>query len=69
MNKDQITGQAKVIAGKAQASTGKLVDSKTQVSKGVKLQTEGRTQKGYGDAKEIGKDIRKAAKDAEKSHA
>jgi uncharacterized protein YjbJ (UPF0337 family) len=30
MNKDQVKGQAKNIAGKVQEATGKLVDSKSQ---------------------------------------
>jgi len=53
MNKDQIKGQAKKIAGKVQQATGKLVDSTSQEAKGIKLQTEGKIQKGYGDAKEV----------------
>lgn len=53
MNKDQIKGQAKKIAGKEQEATGKLVDSTSQKAKGVRLQTEGKIQQGYGDAKEV----------------
>jgi uncharacterized protein YjbJ (UPF0337 family) len=41
MNKDQVKGQVKNIAGKVQEATGKLVDSKSQEVKGVKLQVEG----------------------------
>jgi uncharacterized protein YjbJ (UPF0337 family) len=69
MNKDQVKGQAKNIAGKVQEATGKLVDSKSQEVKGVKLQVEGTTQKGYGDAKEFAKDARHAAAHAAKSHS
>jgi uncharacterized protein YjbJ (UPF0337 family) len=68
MNKDQVKGQAKTMAGKVQEATGKLVDSKTQQAKGVKLQVEGQVQKVYGDAKEVVADVRQTAKDAQKSH-
>lgn len=56
MNKDQVKGQAKNIAGKVQEAAGKLVDSKSQETKGVKLQAEGQVQKGYGETKEAVKD-------------
>jgi uncharacterized protein YjbJ (UPF0337 family) len=69
MNKDQVKGQAKHIAGKVQQATGKLVDSKSQEEKGVKLQAEGTAQKGYGDAKELVKDAHQAAARALKSHS
>ena len=69
MNKDQVKGQAKTIAGKVQQAKGKLVDSKSQEVKGAKLQAEGSAQKGYGDAKEVVKDARQAAKDAVASHS
>ena len=66
MNKDQVKGQAKDIAGKVQETAGKLVDSKAQQAKGAKLQVEGLVQKGYGDAKEVAKDTRDAVKKAAK---
>lgn len=69
MNKDQVKGQAKNIAGIVQEATGKLVDSKSQEIKGVKLQVQGQVQKGYGDAKEYAKDARQAVKQAVKPHA
>lgn len=62
MNKDQVKGQAKNIAGKVQEAAGKLVDNKSQEAKGLKLQVEGKVQKGYGEAKE-------AVKDAVKKHS
>lgn len=52
MNRDQIKGTAKDIAGKAQAEVGKAVGSHEQHAKGVARQVEGKTQKAYGDAKE-----------------
>jgi uncharacterized protein YjbJ (UPF0337 family) len=69
MNKDQVKGQAKNIAGKVQEATGKLVDSKSQEAKGAKLQAEGAAQKGYGDAKEVVKDARHAVERSVKSHS
>ena len=62
MNKDQVKGQAKNIAGKVQEAAGKLVDNKSQEAKGLKLQVEGKVQKGYCEAKE-------AVKDAVKKHS
>jgi uncharacterized protein YjbJ (UPF0337 family) len=52
MNKDQIKGTVKDIAGKAQQKTGELTGSEDQQIKGVKNQVEGKIQKGVGDAKE-----------------
>jgi uncharacterized protein YjbJ (UPF0337 family) len=57
MNKDQVKGQVKNIAGKVQEA------------KGIKLQVEGKTQKGYGDAKDVAKDARHAVAHAAKSHS
>ena len=68
MNKDQVKGQVKKIAGKVQEATGKLVDSKSQEAKGIKLQVEGKIQHGYGDAKEVIKDSRDAHKEVAKEH-
>ena len=67
MNKDQIKGQAKDIAGTVQEAAGKLVDSQEQRAKGAKLQVEGKLQKGYGDAKEATKDACDAVAKAVKS--
>ncbi len=69
MNKDQVKGQAKNIAGKVQEATGKLVNCKSQEVKGINLQVEGKTQEGYGDAKEMAKDVHHAVTHPAKSHA
>jgi uncharacterized protein YjbJ (UPF0337 family) len=69
MNKDQVKGQAKDIAGKVQEGAGKLVNSKEQQAKGAKLQVEGKLQKGYGDVKEVAKDARDSLKTSLKSHS
>jgi uncharacterized protein YjbJ (UPF0337 family) len=52
MNKDQVKGVAKDIAGKAQEKAGKLVGSKELQVKGLGKQISGQAEKSYGDAKE-----------------
>ena len=64
MNKDQVKGKAKDIAGKVQEATGKLVNRKSQEVKGVHLQVEGKIQKGFGDVEELVEDTREAARAA-----
>ncbi len=59
MNKDQVKGVAKDVAGKAQQQAGKLVGSKEQQSKGLSKQIAGKVQKGVGDIKQAVKDINK----------
>ena len=56
MNKDQVKGVEKDVAGKVQEEAGKLVGSKEQQIKGLDKQISGKAQKGYGDAKEVVKD-------------
>lgn len=53
MNKDQVKGVAKDIAGKVQESIGQIVGSKDQQAKGLGKQIDGKTEKTIGDAKEI----------------
>ncbi len=55
MNKDQIKGAVKDVAGKVQAKTGELIGSREQQAKGIIKQATGKTQKAYGDAKEVAK--------------
>lgn len=57
MNKDQVKGTVKDIAGKAQEEAGKLFRSKDQQAKGLSKQISGKAEKSYGDAKEIVKDV------------
>lgn len=59
MNKDQVKGEAKNIAGKVQEQAGKLVGSKEQQVKGLSKQISGKVQKSVGDAKETLKDLNK----------
>lgn len=52
MNKDQVKGAVKDVAGKVQRKAGDLVDSPSQQAKGLAKQGEGKAQKAYGDVKE-----------------
>ena len=56
MNKDQVKGTARDIAGKIQEETGRAIGSKEQEAKGLNKQVSGKAQKKYGDAKEVVKD-------------
>lgn len=59
MNKNQVKGIVKDIAGKVQEEVGKLVGSKEQQAKGLGKQISGKAEKTYGDAKEVIKDANK----------
>lgn len=52
MNKDQVKGFAKDVAGKVQQEAGKLVGSKEQQAKGLNKQISGKAEQAFGDAKE-----------------
>ena len=52
MNKDQVKGAVKDVAGKAQEKAGELTGSEKQQVKGLKNQVAGKTQQGFGDVKE-----------------
>ena len=56
MNKDQVKGTVKDIAGKLQEKTGQALGSKEQQAKGIVKQVEGQGQKAKGNAKEMLKD-------------
>ena len=56
MNKDQIKGTAKDVAGKMQRKAGEFVDSPEQQLKGTAREVAGKAQKRVGDAKENLKD-------------
>ena len=60
MNKDQVTGVAKDVAGKVQEQAGKLVGSKEQQIKGLSKQISGKAQKGVGDVKQSVEDLSKS---------
>ena len=59
MNKNQVKGALKDVAGKVQEEVGKLVGSKEQQVKGLGKQISGKAEKTYGDAKEVIKDSSK----------
>jgi uncharacterized protein YjbJ (UPF0337 family) len=52
MNKDQIKGAAKDVAGKAEKAFGDAVKSPEHQVKGMANQVAGKTQKAVGDMKE-----------------
>ncbi len=53
MNKDQVKGASKDIAGKVQERAGKIIGSDTQQVKGLEKQLEGKSEKALGDAREV----------------
>ena len=59
MNKDQVKGVAKNVAGKVQEDAGKLVGSKEQQIKGLGKQISGKAEKSYGAAPEVVQDANK----------
>lgn len=56
MNKDQVRGTIKVVAGKVQQATGELTGSADQQLHGIKKQAAGQAHKAVGDVKEAVKD-------------
>ena len=62
MNKDQVKGTLKDMAGKIQEEAGKLLGSEEQRVKGLKKQAEGKIQKGVGDLKEVVSDAQDATR-------
>lgn len=60
MNKDQVKGVAKDVAGKVQEQAGKLLGSKAQQIKGLSKQIAGKAQKGVGDVKQAVEDFEKS---------
>ena len=59
MNKDQVKGTFRDIAGKTQEQAGKLVGNKEQQAKGLLKQAEGKVEKKFGDAKEVVKETQR----------
>jgi uncharacterized protein YjbJ (UPF0337 family) len=59
MNKDQVKGAAKDVAGKLQQKAGKLVGNEKLQAKGLAKQISGKLQKGVGDVKQVLKDAGK----------
>lgn len=63
MNRNEVKGTAKDIAGKAQQKFGEVTGSTGQQLKGAAKQVEGNVQKGVGKMQHAAED---AAKDADK---
>jgi uncharacterized protein YjbJ (UPF0337 family) len=49
MNRDQVKGAAKDVAGKVQRKVGELTGNENQQAKGAAKQVEGKVQKGVGN--------------------
>ncbi|HLL10549.1 MAG TPA: CsbD family protein [Rubrivivax sp.] len=56
MNRDQVKGAVKDVAGKVQEKTGQATGDRSQQAKGLGKQAEGKVQKNVGNAKEVVKD-------------
>jgi uncharacterized protein YjbJ (UPF0337 family) len=56
MNKDQVKGVAKDLAGKVQDDAGKLVGNKKLQVKGLQKQIDGKAEKAFGDLKAVVED-------------
>jgi uncharacterized protein YjbJ (UPF0337 family) len=52
MNRDQVKGAAKNVAGKVQQKVGELTGNKPQQVKGVAKQVEGKVQQGAGNVEQ-----------------
>ena len=65
MNKDQVKGATKDVAGKIQEGAGKLTGSKKQQAKGLEKQAAGKVQKTVGDVKKATED---AANESQRKH-
>ena len=60
MNKDQVKGVTKQVAGKVQEQAGKLVGSKKQQIKGLSKQISGKVQESVGDVEQSIHDFKKS---------
>lgn len=59
MNRNQVKGAAKEVAGKVQQKTGQMTGSASQQIKGGAKQVEGKLQKGVGNAQQTAEDTDK----------
>lgn len=58
MNRDQVKGTAKDVAGEVQRKTGQATGDIEDTVKGAARQVEGKLQKGVGNVEEAAKDTR-----------
>jgi len=63
MNKNQIEGSVKDVAGKVQQKIGEVTGNANQQVKGVVKQIEGKVQKGVGDVEQAVDDSAKRSGD------
>jgi len=66
MNKDQVEGKVKDVAGRVERQAGEWTGSKEAEARGAAKQVEGKVQGAWGDVKEAGK---KAAEENRKNRA
>lgn len=59
MNRNQVKGAVKDVAGKVQQKTGQMTGSASQQAKGAAKQVEGKLQKGVGNAQQTAEDTDK----------
>jgi uncharacterized protein YjbJ (UPF0337 family) len=59
MNKDQVKGTVKELAGKLQAKVGEVTDNPKQQVKGQAKAIKGIAQQAVGDVKALAKDVKK----------
>lgn len=64
MNKDQVEGKVKDVAGRVERQAGEWTGSKETEAKGAAKQVEGKVQGAYGDAKDA---LNKAADEDKKN--
>lgn len=55
MNKDQVEGKVKDVAGRVERQAGEWTGSTEKQAQGAMKQVEGKVQNAWGDAKEAGK--------------
>lgn len=56
MNRNQVKGSVKDVAGKVQRKVGEITGSSSQQIKGTAKQVEGKVQKGIGNAQQAADD-------------
>jgi uncharacterized protein YjbJ (UPF0337 family) len=66
MNKDQVQGKVKDVAGRIERQAGEWTGDKEKQVHGAAKQVEGKVQNAWGDVKEAGK---KAADNSQKTNA
>ena len=60
MNKDNLTGKAKDMAGRAERQVGEWTGDKESQGDGIGKQAEGKVQKAWGDLKDAGRKVPKS---------